>query len=299
MHRAWLCAGALALSAVSLAVAEPLAPPTLSEPFAAVFKVRAVEASGRINRGSAVLIAPGKLATTCHVTRAAQSIQLSQADMTWSARSYFADIRHDLCILSAPELVRFAPAVIGLPNGLKAGDKVIAAGYPVGGKLAVASGNVKALHPYDGAPVLQVSAPFDHGQSGGALFDAEGRLVGITAFKVVAGGDFHFALPLQWLPESVLSGDAIVEGGQETRDKAFWERAHGDQPLFLRAASLEAAGKWDALYDVAREWVSVDQANPASWRALGRAFARLKHANDGTEADRRAAPLAQFAANRR
>jgi hypothetical protein len=287
------------LWAAGAAAAEPLGSHQLSEQIETVFRVRAVDASRRVNYGSAVLIAPGKLVTTCHVTRAAQSIQVSQADMTWSALASFADIPHDLCVLSAPGVTRSAPAAIGAADDLKVGAKVTAVGYRVGGKLAIASGSIKALHPYHTAPVLQVSSPFDPGQSGGALFDAEGRLVGITAFKAVAGGDFHFALPPQWLPESVLRDDTLVEGSQDTREKAFWERARGDQPLFLRAASLEAAGEWDALYTVAREWVRVDQANPASWLALARAYARLKQADDAAEASRRAAWVAQSAASRR
>jgi hypothetical protein len=185
-----------------------------------------------------------------------------------------------------------------MPRDLHVGDKVIAVGYRHGRTLAIASGNVKALHWYDGAPVLQVSAPFDHGQSGGALFDARGRLVGITAFKAVAGGDFHFALPLEWLPTSAILDDTVIGGGQDTGQKAFWERTRDRQPLFLRAASLEAAGKWDTLSEVAQEWGRVDQANPAPWLALGRAFTRLKRQNDADEAYRWAAWLERSAATR-
>jgi tetratricopeptide (TPR) repeat protein len=238
-----------------------------------------------------VLIAPGKLVTACHVTRNAQSIQLSRRDKTWPAWSSAADIPHDLCVLSAPGLADADPVVIAGPGDLKPGDEVIAVGYPRSGKLAISSGKVKALHPYQGAWVLQVSAPFDHGQSGGALFDSRGRLVGITAFKAVAGGDFHFALPLQWLPESALRDGQPVAGTRDPLARAFWEGARESQPLFLRAASLEADGKWEALSDIAREWVRVDRANPASWLALGRALDRLRRADEAAEAYRRAALL--------
>jgi hypothetical protein len=169
---------------------------------------------------------------------------------------------------------------------LNVGDQVIAVGYRAGGRFAIAGGQLKALHPYQGASVLQVSAPFDHGQSGGALFDADGRLVGITAFKAVAGGDFHFALPLQWLPARALRGDAPADSSQDAHAKAFWERARAEQPWFLRAASLEAATAWDALYSVALEWVRAEDANPQSWLTLTRARARLRRA-DATDATHR------------
>jgi hypothetical protein len=288
----------LALSASgaeATALSEPNGP---SELGVAVFRVRAVEASGRVDNGSAVLIAPGKLVTACHVTRNAQSIELSNGGTTWAARACAADIPHDLCVLSAPGLASANPVVIAAQGDLKPGHEVIAVGYPHGGKLVIRRGKVKALHPYHGASVLQVSAPFDHGQSGGALFDARGRLVGITAFKAVAGGDFHFALPLQWLPESALRDDQLPASSRDPRARAFWERARESQPLFLRAASLEADGKWEALSDVAREWVRVDHANPASWLALGRALDRLRRADEAAEAYRRAALLEPSSADR-
>jgi hypothetical protein len=292
---AWIRPAALALLACGVEAAQPLASHALPDLATAVYRIQAVDTRGRVSNGSAVLIAPGRLVTTCHVTRTAHSIQISQRDGTWSARPSFVDIGHDLCVLSAPDLAAPAPALIGTPGDLTIGDEVVAVGYRYGCTLAITTGKVKALDWYDGAPVLQVSASFDYGQSGGALFDASGRLVGITAFKAVAGGDFHFALPLGWLPPSAMLGDTVAGGGQDTGEKAFWQRMRDKQPLFLRAASLEAAGKWDALSEVAQEWVRADHANPASWLALGRAFSRLKRQRDADEAYRRAGLLAQSA----
>jgi hypothetical protein len=296
MRLASISAGLFALSAASLQAATPLGSNEPFEPAALVFKVRAVDASGKVSNGSAVLLAPGKLVTTCHVTRTAQSIRLDRGDETWSAQTAYSDIPHDLCILAAPGLTSAVPAVLGVPSDLKVGHAVTAVGYRPGGKLAITRGNVKALHPYDWAHVVQVSAPFDHGQSGGALFDNRGRLVGVTAFKAVAGGDFHFALPLQWLPESALQDDQSGARIKDTRDQAFWEAPRDRQPLFLRAASLEADGKWQALSDVAQEWARVDHANPASWSALGRALARLRRANEAAAAFYRAQMLTHSAA---
>ena len=62
--------------------AAPIGPYEVPNLDAAVFKVRAEGARGVVNNGSAVLIAPGKLVTTCHVTRMAQGIQLSRGGET-------------------------------------------------------------------------------------------------------------------------------------------------------------------------------------------------------------------------
>ncbi|HZP94160.1 MAG TPA: serine protease [Burkholderiales bacterium] len=150
------------------------------------------------------------------------------------------------------ELSTAAPAAIGSTEDLRLGDPVIAAGYPRGGKLAVSHGEIKGIHPLDGASVLQVSAHFEHRQSGGALFDAAGRLIGIIGFKAGTGADFNYVLPLGCALDAIHDrvGTATVH---DLREQAFWERPDAEKSVFLRAASLKANQDWKALYGVAKE----------------------------------------------
>jgi serine protease Do len=279
----------LGLAAASIEASE-LASPAPADLGAVVFKLSALGATGKVKVGSAVLIAPGKLLTTCHVTREAESIQVHRGDARLTAKPDFVDIEHDLCVLSAPDLVESAPAEVATPGDLKVGDEVFAVGYPRGGKLALSKGKLKALHHYGAVRVLQVSAPFDQGQSGGALFDNAGRLVGITAFKTVSGGDFHFALAFDGINEEMLTRQATIpdSAGHKT---AFWERARHAQPLFLRAASLEADRDWQTLLGVAQEWTESDGTNSASWLALWRALSSLNREQDAALALLRAGAL--------
>ncbi|CAN0471835.1 unnamed protein product, partial [Phaeothamnion confervicola] len=70
-------------------------------PAAAVYKLR-VKRAGHIADGSAVLVAPGRLLTACHVTRAAESIMIGREELTWRAHPAGTDIDHDLCVLAVP-----------------------------------------------------------------------------------------------------------------------------------------------------------------------------------------------------
>ena len=257
---------------------------------AAVFKLSALDGTGKVTGGSAVLVAPGKLLTTCHVIREAELIQVHRGDAKLTAKPDFVDIEHDLCVLSAPDLLDSVPAEFAMPGDLNVGDEVLAVGYPRGGKLALSKGRLKALHRYGAVRVLQVSAPFDHGQSGGALFDNSGRLVGITAFKTVSGGDFHFALAFDGINEAVLTRQAAAPDSARHKT-AFWERSRHAQPIFLRAASLEADRDWQALLGVAQEWTASDATNSASWLALWRALLSLKREPDAALALLRAVAL--------
>jgi S1-C subfamily serine protease len=262
---------------------------TQADPTTAVYKIRAL-GGGHVADGSAVLIAPGRLLTACHVTRRAESIRVGREELKWFAYPVTSDIEHDLCVLAVSELSAATPATIGPTEQLRLSDPVTAAGYPRGGKLNVSHGEIKGLHALDGASVLQVSAPFDHGQSGGGLFDAAGRLIGIIGFKAVAGGNFHYALPLAWAGDA-LPGQAAGPPVLRLQEQAFWQRPNAQKPLFLLAASLEANQDWKALQGVAREWVTEDVNNPASWLCLGRMLTRLKHDQAAARAFAQAATL--------
>ncbi|HWH46840.1 MAG TPA: serine protease [Burkholderiales bacterium] len=291
MHLHGLIAMFLGLSAASVDASE-LVPPGIAESSAAVFKLSARNQTGRVKFGSAVLVAPGRLLTTCHVARDAESIQVHRGATTLTAIPAFMDIEHDLCVLSAPELMEQTPVEVATAGELRVGDEVFAVGYPKGGRLAISKGKLKALHRHGAVRVLQVSAPFGYGQSGGALFDITGRLVGITAFKTLSGGDFHFALAFDDFIDDGIDRQAAVPASPGHK-MAFWERGPHAQPLFLRAASLEADGEWKALLEVAQQWTASDSTNSASWLALWRALSSLKRDRDADLALLRAEALNQ------
>jgi serine protease Do len=262
-----------------------------TDPASAVYKIRAVR-GGHVADGSAVLIAPGRLLTACHVTRGAESITVGREDAKWPAYPAATNIEHDLCVLSAPKLTDATPASIGQTKTLRVDAPVTAAGYRRGGKLALSQGRIVGLHPFDGANVLQVSASFDHGQSGGGLFDASGRLIAIIGFKAVAGGNFQFALPLAWAGDAIPGQTPTTAAHASPQEQAFWEHTGSAMPLFVLAASLEANRDWKALHGVAQEWVVADAENPASWLCLSRVLTRLKRDWAAAHAYGQAATLA-------
>ena len=205
-------------------------------------KVRAVAADGSVSNGSAVVIATNLLATACHVTREAKTIEVTHRDRSWSATVESGSTTHDLCLVSVPNL-DLPPVAIRGSASLQIGERVIAAGFPGGGDLAVRDGVVEGLYGYDGGQVIRTSATFDAGASGGGLFDAEGALVGLLAFRARSGAKLHFALPADWvLPGSMVSS-LLGPVAVSTQRSAFWERPRASQPPFLGHAMLEAASQ--------------------------------------------------------
>jgi S1-C subfamily serine protease len=85
------------------------------------------------------------------------------------------------------------------PATLKAGDRepVYAVGAPQGLELSLSEGIVSQLRGGP-PPLIQTTVAISGGSSGGGLFNAEGELVGITAFQLKESQSLNFALPVEW-----------------------------------------------------------------------------------------------------
>ena len=249
-----------------------------------VIKVVALRQSS-IVYGSAVMVAPGKLITNCHVVRNASEIKLISQGRISYGRLAAQDVERDLCIVAAPDLdiptVRF-----GSTQELVLGKPVFAAGYPGGEQFTFSAGHVKGLHEAYGSRVIQTSAYFEPGASGGGLFDAEGRLLGILTFKAASGGDFHFVLPIEWvlklIDEDAPASSTVVSG------RAFWEKGLREQPFFLQAAALEEKKDWHGLLKLAKKSVVKDVQFGEPWTAMSKAYTGLGRPQDAESTLQRA-----------
>lgn len=225
-----------------------------------------MRADGTRTSGSAIQLSAGLLLGTCHTFRRADQIVILHANRPFKAQLEKADALHDLCLLrtakfSGGEVERVAS------TQLRVGDPVSAYGFASGFRMSIARGRITALHRYDDAYVIRTSARFPLGASGGALFDASGRLVGVLAFRAPEPR-LNYALPMEWV-EDLLA--AAIDPQEMPTAPAFWERETGETADFLRAAQLEHQGDWMALRDQAVRWLRHDAKDAEAWRSLGRA----------------------------
>lgn len=237
-----------------------------------VLKVDVLRTDGRKELGSGVLVAPGRLLTNCHVVRNARQIKVSQGTASWIASVDKGDSYLDLCLLKLSGPPGKLP-VIADPDTTKVGHSAYAVGYS-GGKFTVKRGHIKGLYtcPCGGGRVIQTSAEFNPGASGGGLFNAEGELIGILTFKSYSGGIFHFAIPIGWMKElNTLPASDIPD------QWPFWENPSRNSGYFLTACDLSSKKKWRDLSRLTLEWVREEPDNPEAWMASGRANLGLKH----------------------
>lgn len=241
----------------------------LNRAISGVYRLHAYGEGNVSFSGSAVAIGPGKFITCCHVTRTAQAISIGRGEKYWRAYWQYKDVERDLCVIAvrdaADDLMLAQPS-----NDLRVGKKVYAVGYPAGqARLGIQAGEIRALYDHAGGKVIRTNAQFALGQSGGALFDEDGRLLGILSFKAAGRRGPFFAVPADWI-EQVEKKAAKSPSPSEA--VAFWELGPKRQPRFLDAAALEATGAWIELTSVARMWSETDASSPEAWIALAKAL---------------------------
>ena len=157
--------------------------------------------------GSGVIVDPsGVIVTNTHVVQGAQDLRIVLSDRReFEAELLLADERTDLAVLKvdAGEALPVLPYDEGADA--QVGDLVLAIGNPFGVGQTVTSGIVSALARTDVgitdyAFFIQTDAAVNPGNSGGALVDMDGELIGVnTAIFSRSGGSngIGFAIPVE------------------------------------------------------------------------------------------------------
>ncbi|MGJ7497237.1 S1C family serine protease [Variovorax sp. RT4R15] len=168
-----------------------------------VWSVRTFDAQERpLRTGSAVVVAPGRLVTACHVLAKASSFVIRQDNVTYGATLEHPDPARDLCQIKVANFT--APPVAIAPAGAaRVGQRVYAIGNPRGLENTLSEGILTGLRGGDDAqvPLLQTTAAVSQGGSGGGLFDQDGRLLGITSAAAPDDGNGGVAIPAAFVAE--------------------------------------------------------------------------------------------------
>jgi hypothetical protein len=73
-------------------------------------------------------------------------------------------------------------------------------------ELTLSGGLISSLRRTQSEPIIQTDAAVSGGSSGGGLFDANARLIGITTFGIRGGQNLNFALPVEWIRDASVRG---------------------------------------------------------------------------------------------
>jgi serine protease Do len=155
-------------------------------------------------QGSGFIISSdGLVLTNAHVVRDAKQVTVKLSDRReFAAQVLGSDPATDIAVLKVD--AKGLPAVqLGDPKQVQVGDYVLAIGAPYGFEQTATQGIVSAkgrsLPGESVVPFIQTDAAVNPGNSGGPLFDASGRVVGVNAQIYSQSGGFQglaFSIPV-------------------------------------------------------------------------------------------------------
>jgi S1-C subfamily serine protease len=246
-----------AYSRVVIEVAERLAPSVANLRISRRFRGRRVDGGG-----SGVVITPdGFMLTSAHVVERADTVIASFIDGR-EVEVVGTDPLSDLAVLRTRGDDELVPAELGDAESLRVGQLVVAIGNPHGFGSSITAGVVSALgrslptrrgRVVDS--VIQTDAALNPGNSGGALADGSGRVVGINT--AVAGVGLGLAVPINRTTRTLVA--ALMSEGRVRR--AYLGLAGGPRPLPPRLATR--LGRRSAV-----EVVEIVEGSPAALAGL-------------------------------
>ncbi|MEN1975882.1 S1C family serine protease [Cellulomonas olei] len=210
---------------------------------ASVVAIQVTTSNGGAEGSGVIVDSEGHVVTNNHVVSGAENgeVQVTLTDgRIFTADVVGTDPTTDLAVVQlrdAPD--DLSPATFGSVGDVAVGDPVMAVGNPLGLANTVTTGIVSALDrpvstTESGASdtvvtnAIQIDAAVNPGNSGGPLFDAQGRVIGITSSIATTSSQsgsigLGFAIPVDVV--DMISGQLIQDG---TAEHAFLGVTLGD-----------------------------------------------------------------------
>ncbi len=170
-----------------------------------------------------VLNGGGDIATNAHVVTSGQGASIQRASQVYvefgdgnraPAKIVGDDPNADVALLRVPIAgLNLRPLPLGSSTKLTVGEPVAAIGSPFGegqslsvGVISALNRSITSLTSFDINNAIQTDAAINHGNSGGPLLDAAGRVIGINSqIKSTGGGGegVGFAVPVETVKRSI------------------------------------------------------------------------------------------------
>ncbi|MEV6829441.1 trypsin-like peptidase domain-containing protein [Amycolatopsis sp. NPDC051102] len=172
-----------------------------------VVQINVTTDQGEAIGSGVILTADGRILTNAHVVNGAQNVVITTSDgKKYQASVVGADTKADIAVVQAQNASGLKAASLGDSSKLAVGQEVVAIGSPGGLQNTVTTGIVSALNrnlsdigqgeqqqrsPFSRTSnqssdspsytAIQTDAAINQGNSGGALVDAQGNVIGINS----------------------------------------------------------------------------------------------------------------------
>lgn len=222
--------------------------------------------NGNTGTGTGVVVSHEFVATNCHILANAYGANIAKYGDGYKPVAMKADWKHDLCLLKFDQLP-FKPVPMRDSATLRSEEEIFTIGYPSGNSVPQPSyGSIKATYPLDDSLIIRSDAAFALGSSGGAMFDQNFNLIGITSFKNPGPNSFFYSMPVDWIKRLFDSPDLI---SLKTSELPFWALPSSKHPYFMQVAVPFHNKEWHELKRIADLWAAEQPQLADAWYFLG------------------------------
>jgi S1-C subfamily serine protease len=168
----------------------------------AVVLIEALDDQGQVSgQGSGFLVTGvGTVVTNLHVLRGAARIQvrLASGDLYQTTELVDVDEVRDLALVRVRGY-GLPTVTLGDSDTVEVGQPVVVISSPSGLTNSLSTGILSGIRRLETHRIFQMTAPIGQGSSGGALFDSQGRVIGVVTYRLQGGQNLNFAIPINYV----------------------------------------------------------------------------------------------------
>jgi hypothetical protein len=222
--------------------------------------------TGGLWRGNGVVVRPERVVASCSLIADRAEHEIFSSGRRYPAILLTADQGKELCLLAVAGLAA-PPVRRGATTGLALQQSVWMVGLRQ--DAAVLEEGVITQLRGGKPPLIETTVTAAPESVGAAVFDREGRCIGITTLFAAQGRPWSFIAPVEWLDQ--LEADPASDASK----RLGWLK---------RAVALEEAGDWEALRDWSRQWSVSLPRDATAWHTLGYACLRRENLDEALAA---------------
>jgi len=191
----------------------------------------------------------GVLVTNAHVVGGAAKVLVRWRGRTGVAIKILNFARKYDLITMQTSFTNTPSVLLADSETATAGQDVVVLGSPQGLEGTVSTGIIGGLRTIAGIRYLQITAPISPGSSGGPVFNAQGRVIGISTATSAKGQNLNFALPanlLRDVPPASITFTAArpapfdLRDGDRLKDLVYFNNIMEEFGAFAENSTLTA-----------------------------------------------------------
>lgn len=140
----------------------------------------------------------------------------------------------DIALLEIDPVEKYDPLTLSDNDSSQKGEKVVAIGSPLGISNTISNGTLSSFVEIGGNKYIQFTAPISHGSSGGALFNDDGVIIGVTSASLIEGQNMNLAIPISYVIDLHSNGEHAKQSVEN-----FYSMHHHTSSLMNTMLALE------------------------------------------------------------